>query len=987
MSVGPASGSRSSVNEQQAAARRAAEEARRAAEAARRAAEAARKAAEAQQAAEAARKSNTAFEGQTRQTDFGKRLGAEAPATSLLTEDAKDGQVNCLDVAADWADKATPELRAKSDMVFLKDTRAGKEGESGHVVIRQGDKVLDPTTNKSYESMDAFKKAQPHYQEAGSLSASSVKRILDTKPGSPERAAALDKAKVPAELQKMMVADETSPRNPRVAERELAQTSLTDANTALKEAKDAAQKAATLPPGPEADQAKKAALDAATRALEAQRNANGAAKGVGEKLPFPDADKAKVTNAVDAAILLSPEEQTKLFGAALPATPDEAIRAKAQEVLDATKGCSPSGPGAAALQEALDGPYPPETKKKLLAALAPGLGEMAKKALSLDPGQDVRPMLDALTVAAKADPALKNSIISGLAEGVSTKGLPDEAKEALSGLISKPGGAELGVGLAQKLSESNKTLAVADVSRAVSGGIETERKNFEERQKKVKELDEVLAKHIGGMGDSLTDTQRDVAIRDFRERHQEYGDLEAAAGKLQGVVDAGLAFEPPGSVRDPNAKRPEWETKLRNEIGAVKEQVPDFINTSSGQAWLQKELNKQFEGQPSPAMEHLLDVAKLGKLGSDVGTKIASAMTSAIGEFVLRKAANKDMEGAKRLLGSLEQKAALFGTTPDQMKKICDGLKAVMAGEKDAQTKLSDDIGAIPGGQALRGLGMACTLVQLVESGGKLDDAKLSEKITTAGDALALTGDGAAMFLRMTGPAANVPALLGRLSGVGNAVVAVGEGFKAIEAFNEKEYLQAGSKTLLCGGGLGLAMASVVAVPLWGLAIAGGAFAVGALGSFVADELKEGKDKDDVKKSLEAAGVKDPVASVMLDADPKTLKQLGKDLKLPPEQVQQLAVKYPKLLDTSATALTKMKDMMEAYGHQPAELVAMLDAYTQGSKDPEQDIENFVRRCRTDLTRPMKTREDWDRFFDRAKYPNGPNVQLDNLRRYLDTKP
>ncbi|MCP3098652.1 hypothetical protein LZ198_07155 [Myxococcus sp. K15C18031901] len=211
MSVGPASGSRSNgISEQDAAARRAAEEARRAAaEAARRAAEAARQAAEAQarQAAEVARKSNTAFECMPRREQFDERLGAEAPATSLLTEDTQDGQKNCLDVAADWANRATPELRAKSEMVFLDDTRAGKEGESGHVVIRQGEKILDPTTNKSYESMDDFKKAQPHYQEAGSVSARHIKDIFDTKPGSPERAAALTKAKVSPELQKMMVAD------------------------------------------------------------------------------------------------------------------------------------------------------------------------------------------------------------------------------------------------------------------------------------------------------------------------------------------------------------------------------------------------------------------------------------------------------------------------------------------------------------------------------------------------------------------------------------------------------------------------------------------------------------------------------------------------------------------------------------------------------------------------------------------------------------
>ncbi|MCP3100468.1 hypothetical protein LZ198_16485 [Myxococcus sp. K15C18031901] len=218
MSVGPASNRNNSVSDTEAAARRAAEEARRAAEAAARAAaEAARMAAEAQRAAaaqQAASKATTCFEGQGRQTEFDKRLGVDTQASSLLTEDVHDNKQNCLDVAADWVDKATPALRARSQAVFLEDTRPGVEGQSGHVVIRQGDKILDPTTHKSYESMEAFKKAQPHYREAGSLSANQVKSILDTRPGSPERAAALEKAKVPPELQKMMVADTKRPLNP-----------------------------------------------------------------------------------------------------------------------------------------------------------------------------------------------------------------------------------------------------------------------------------------------------------------------------------------------------------------------------------------------------------------------------------------------------------------------------------------------------------------------------------------------------------------------------------------------------------------------------------------------------------------------------------------------------------------------------------------------------------------------------------------------------
>ncbi|MCY1073042.1 hypothetical protein [Archangium lansingense] len=147
---------------------------------------------------------------------FGRSQVAEgAGASSLLTEDANDGKVNCLDVAADWVNKASPEDRERSEIVFLEDKRPGAEGQSGHVVVRQGEKVIDPSNNKSYESLEAYLEEQPHYQEAGRVSATDAKRILDTPPGSPERAEALSQAGISPELQKMMVADSQGATGPR----------------------------------------------------------------------------------------------------------------------------------------------------------------------------------------------------------------------------------------------------------------------------------------------------------------------------------------------------------------------------------------------------------------------------------------------------------------------------------------------------------------------------------------------------------------------------------------------------------------------------------------------------------------------------------------------------------------------------------------------------------------------------------------------------
>ncbi|MFP2933415.1 annexin, partial [Pyxidicoccus sp. 3LG] len=206
-------GSSTSAAEIQRKAREAAEAAaRQAAEAARRAAEAlAKQLEQAMQAQRAQQSTRSEFRNEVKPQ--GPQLSADptGPASSLLTEDTRDGKANCLDQAADWLGLASPEIRARSEMVFLADQRPGAEGQSGHVVIRQGASVYDPASKKSYESMEAYLKEQPHYQQAGSLKANAAKRIFDTPPGSQARADALAREKVSPELQKMMVADSAQP--------------------------------------------------------------------------------------------------------------------------------------------------------------------------------------------------------------------------------------------------------------------------------------------------------------------------------------------------------------------------------------------------------------------------------------------------------------------------------------------------------------------------------------------------------------------------------------------------------------------------------------------------------------------------------------------------------------------------------------------------------------------------------------------------------
>lgn len=143
-----------------------------------------------------------------------------APATTLLTENTRDGQRNCLDAVGDWLALATPQLRARSEVLILRDTRAGAQGTTGHAVIRQGESIFDPSTGKSYANFKEFN-AAGNYQLVHTTSGAAMQRVLSTPAGSPERQQALDAARIPAAVQNMLLAD-TNEGRPLTAQQQAA---------------------------------------------------------------------------------------------------------------------------------------------------------------------------------------------------------------------------------------------------------------------------------------------------------------------------------------------------------------------------------------------------------------------------------------------------------------------------------------------------------------------------------------------------------------------------------------------------------------------------------------------------------------------------------------------------------------------------------------------------------------------------------------------
>ena len=140
------------------------------------------------------------------------QLTVGVTGSNLRTEDENDQSVNCLDCVADFLHTRSAEQRAGMEVLFLED----RLDDTGHVVVRQGEQILDPTTDTTYDSLDAYYAENPRYVPNAAppaVAADQLTRILDTEVG-PAREAALQEADIPEAVRNRVVADEPEPERP-----------------------------------------------------------------------------------------------------------------------------------------------------------------------------------------------------------------------------------------------------------------------------------------------------------------------------------------------------------------------------------------------------------------------------------------------------------------------------------------------------------------------------------------------------------------------------------------------------------------------------------------------------------------------------------------------------------------------------------------------------------------------------------------------------
>ncbi|NTX33486.1 hypothetical protein HUA78_03455 [Myxococcus sp. CA033] len=952
MSVGPSNGSRSNGVSEQDAARRAAEEARRAAaEAARRAAEAARKSVEAQnqQAAEAARKSNTAFEGMPRNAQFDTRLGAEGPATSLLTEDAKDGQVNCLDAAADWVDKGTPQLRAKSEMVFLKDSRAGAEGQSGHVIVRQGDRILDPSTGKSFESMAAYQKAHPEYSEAGAVSATQAKKIFDAPAGSAERADALKQAKVSPELQQMMVADGDPMKQ--------AQDAKASAAKLRARANELSAEAQRVPSGPN----KEAAARAETKADEAEQAANDASLKAGLEVPFPR--PLNIKSATQAT-----EDYKRL------------------------KELHPEGQAHQTLELLKQHAGDPDYTAQLIDMARKGgdngvLFHLGTRTFSVNastqtpnaPEADRQVLLNALKTARDAG-RLSDVDINSL-------------RTAGGGLRSPWNDIAQGLGTPVVEHSSSANDVIGDVKGATS--------DYENAVDAAKKKDQDLFNQLTALGDTLTEGQKQEYIKAF-QNHPDYKAAyekkDAAAKKLAQALQ-----------KDPEALKNALATGTQS-VADVRKALNLLAESKEGPLALTV-ANDLVKDPTSPAAKALLsgDPTFAEKLVEKALPKTAAEYLQ--GADDPKDGYSKFVEGMEKfkplleLAGGYDQarfaakqmkNAADYENYPD-LKKFALQWQAKGPAFKGIAVASLFFAGASAGeswrnagekgspqwesyAKAFKDLGSA--------SKGGLDlAAQLTGAFTGFGAHAAPPG---AAATRIAAAAANASPVLGLMTSSVSAGLRV---HSIREDADAGKWVALGGDLLSAAGsmmelGAPLAGPAAPAVIVSGMLVGGVGAMTSAAGELWSNHLQAKEQQEQMQEFLEKAGVQDAdLREVLSKTDEKQTSYLTEDLGLTAEQVQALATKTPMLVAPGHEThfdFKEFKRMLLDHGLKGESAYKVLDALLNKAEDPHGALAVLISGAAKDGSH-IKRKEQWGIMLEQASATSDKKdrAAIDDLRKTL----
>ncbi|MBE4752821.1 hypothetical protein G4177_32165 [Corallococcus sp. ZKHCc1 1396] len=341
------------------------------------------------------------------------------------------------------------------------------------------------------------------------------------------------------------------------------------------------------------------------------------------------------------------------------------------------------------------------------------------------------------------------------------------------------------------------------------------------------------------------------------------------------------------------------------EVVALARELPRMAATQSGAEYLASQLAAQGENHPT----FLDTVGKLKDL-KDFDEKLALALVKSAGSGAILAAGLKSKGGAEAIFNGLARNAHLFGMDPGDMRQYVKLLRGIGPDSTHAQVQgitqslrdlLRDQETGLPGNpesprsQALRGLGVLVTATAAVGDASGWNQADFAAKIKIVGDGLSVGGDGGALILDVLGKSAPLLSkVLGKASGAGTLLGAVGDGIQSFQAVKEGKYWKASASGAQSLGALLMAGGSLVRW-LPGAQLIGAALFLGGLAVKYLDPDKYATRGAQVRLLTES-GMDGKLAQNLIDLGPDLLdKRLRQQARMSPEQVQRFIADHPEL--------------------------------------------------------------------------------------------
>ena len=498
---------------------------------------------------------------------------------------------------------------------------------------------------------------------------------------------------------------------------------------------------------------------------------------------------------------------------------------------------------------------------------------------------------------------------------------------------------------------------------------------FNDAQAGIEGLNEELAALIGAAGPGLTQAEYDAIVANFKAEHaEEYARFEAAGAALTALI---------ADNTDVLAHPENYDPALVAQVHAAANELPELAQTQAGFEYLNSEMLKSGRGEPS-LFDQLTPDAAWIQSPTAFYEGLSTALVEAAGKAMVMGRPGE----AEAALDFLEAKPHLFGVDAGEAQQLRDDLeviyKGAQRGHSPAQMEAHfrvlgnhlDEYGLSPRFKAsLQVLGLIAGIAD-----GNFPPQNGSEVLRLGLDVL---GAGADVGSGLLGTASRIGTALGwGATGLG-FVTTVLDGMDAYAHARAGDWDHALSSGLLAGSSLAPIALGMMGYPGVGTLV-GGLLLAGSAGvGWWAGRNDQEEFQGQRLEALLAAGVPEPVARVLVDADPYRMQQL-QEAGFTPAQIRVMAERYPGMLTGSLGApIDGMVQAVLSGAFTPDEMMKMLDAASQGGADPI-SANILLQTFQSAPTYPA-TREEWLALLRQAGHDSpDPYINSDMGRAALE---